>query len=166
MEALLAGDLYCEDCAHGQRIAEDTEKRPPALAAYAPCRPSLRPQKGVLESKHGGGTLLLLSAEDDGLGRYICFSDRTGLRLAVFLRSGESCRAHLPAGTYALWCAKGVDWYGTQALFGESGTYTTTEDPVTILDESHYHRIGFGGAGDLPTRAGEIGTFGSFGMEA
>lgn len=172
MEALLAGDLYCEDfAAHGKWIAEDMKRELPALAAYArtlpdhPLRP--QPETGVLgEQNAGGGTLLLLSAEDDGLGRYICFSDRTGLRLAVFLRSGESFRAHLPAGTYALWCAKGVDWYGTRALFGESGTYTTTEDPVTILDESHYHRIGFGGAEDLPTRAGEIGAFGSFGMEA
>lgn len=170
MEALLAGDLYNEDfAAHGKRIAESIDGELPGLVAYARALPDhpLRPQPetGIVgEQNADEGTLLILSAEDDGLGRYVCFSDRTGLRLAVFLRSGESCRTHLPAGTYALWCAKGTDWYGTQALFGGDGTYTTTEDPVTILDESHYHRIGFGGAEDLPVRAGEMEAFGSFGV--
>lgn len=138
-------------------MTPDFDQKVAQLAAYAQSLPDYPPREqpatGVLESQANqeNGTLLILRAQDDGQGRYLALVDPAGQTvLTAFLRAGESCRAYAPEGDYTLLCATGTQWYGTVRLFGEAGSYSASQQALTVQDSAHYHTIALGGPSDVP----------------
>lgn len=121
-----------------------------------------QPASGVITAAagEGEGTLIILRAEEDGLGRYLALRDGAGRTvLTAFLRSGESCQAYVPQGEYTILCAKGKDWYGPVRMFEQQGEYVSSRDKVAVLDDTHYHTITLGGESALPVRQAQMAEF-------
>lgn len=163
---MMTQSLYQQDFVdYVNTMTREFEAQLPALVEAARAMPDYplrqQPASGVLTGAgEGEGTLIILRAESDGLGRYLVLRDEAGQAvLTAFLRSGESCQAYVPQGEYTILCAKGNDWYGPVRMFEQQGEYAASEDKVTVLDDTHYHTITLGGEGALPVRKADMSEF-------
>lgn len=157
-QQMMTKSLYQQDFVdYVLSMTPDFEQKIAQLTAYAQSLPDYPPREqpatGVLESQANqeDGTLLILRAQDDGQGRYVALVDPAGqTALTAFLRAGESCRAYVPEGDYTLLCATGTQWYGPVRMFDQAGSYSASQQPLTILDSSRYHTLTLGAQADVP----------------
>ncbi len=166
-QKMMTQSLYQQDFVeYVLSMTEDLDAHVAQLEAYARSLPDYPPREqpatGVLEGQGDpqGDTMLILRAQDDGQGRYLALVDASGQAvLTAFLRSGGSCRAYVPEGEYTLLCAVGTQWYGPARLFDQAGTYWATQQPLQVLDGSHYHTVVLGGQEGAPMTQAQPGQF-------
>ena len=99
------------------------------------------PQTGRMAGSSTGAQLQIKSPQDNA-ARYIQIRDANTNELVceLFLRPSQSTSAYLTQGLYSLLVAGGTNWYGTEALFGDEGAYSRTEN-TEILSDRFTHTI-------------------------
>ena len=67
---------------------------------------------------------------------YIKLKGSSGVDVfSFFVRAGSTVTVSVPSGYYYVYFAHGIDWYGTEYLFGSSTTYSKDDE---LLDFNNY----------------------------
>lgn len=91
------------------------------------------PKSGVITSVVKKGRSVVAKVSDDGRYTYVQLrdADTDVIQSDAFIRPGDSVTLRVPEGTYNVMYACGATWYGTEGLFGATGTYTKSND-ITV----------------------------------
>ena len=56
--------------------------------------------------------------------------------LSFFVRAGQRAEVYVPSGHYYVYFAHGVDWYGSEYLFGEETSYSMDDELTDYVNYS------------------------------
>ncbi len=127
----------------------DTFDKLESAVRELPDYPALDYPKSGRISGTTSGTKIILKVPKDEYARYIQIRSASSDKLLVdlFIRPGGSATVRAPKGSCYLLIAMGTTWYGEEALFGEDGILSRT-DEIDIKSSNYYHTITLGGVTD------------------
>jgi hypothetical protein len=119
----------------------------------------LLPETGIIKKNFSASNgYLKIKTKAESNNYYIKLSNLQNNQeiLSAFIRSGSTLSVHVPFGVYELKYAAGHNWYGTDFLFGTSGSYAKL--PTLIIFTEKDNPIGGFTIELIPSQYGKLNT--------
>lgn len=59
--------------------------------------------------------------------------------VSLFIHPGKTVEIDVPLGRYNIYYCCGTSWYGSELLFGDNGSYCTSDDVLVFDDDGEYY---------------------------